>query len=44
MFLANFAALIPIGRADDDDAGPAILGYPPAGTSSPFAASVIHAT
>ncbi|MGC0205578.1 zinc metalloprotease HtpX [Streptomyces levis] len=42
MFLVNFAWLIPIGRSDDDDDGPGLLGMLLIMILGPLAASVIQ--
>ncbi|MFF2809943.1 zinc metalloprotease HtpX [Streptomyces sp. NPDC058000] len=42
MFLVNFAWLIPIGRSDDDDEGPGILGTLLIMILGPIAASLIQ--
>ncbi|MGW2866185.1 zinc metalloprotease HtpX [Streptomyces sp. NPDC001205] len=42
MFLVNFAFLIPIGRSDDDDDGPGIVGMLLIMILGPLAASVIQ--
>ncbi|MFC7870402.1 MULTISPECIES: zinc metalloprotease HtpX [Streptomyces] len=42
MFLVNFAWLIPVGRSDDDDDGPGLLGMLLVMILGPLAASVIQ--